>query len=137
MNAFTQLSKQMKIIFIAFGIVVLGAIISSVYLWSKVQNLENPNLATDKEIKELVGDIGRYLILPTNETPTLATVSDPEKLKSQPFFANAQIGDKVLIYTASKKVILWRPSISKIVEISGLNVSPVVNPASGTSGVTR
>jgi hypothetical protein len=121
MNTFSSLSKGRKIFFWITLLIALGGIISTVSLWNKVKNLENPTIATEKEIKQLVIDVGKFLVLPTDETPTLATVSDPEKLRDQPFFVNAMAGDKVLIYATSRKAILWRPSTSKIVEISALN----------------
>lgn len=121
MNTFSTLSRGRKIFFWLTLLVAFGGIVSTGYLWNKVRNLENPAMATEKEIKQLVIDVGKFLVLPTDETPTLATVSEPEKLRDQPFFANAMEGDKVLIYVSSRKAILWRPSTSKIVEISALN----------------
>lgn len=69
-----------------------------------------------KELAQILDDLGEIMILP-EETPTLATVTDPEKLKDQPFFANAKAGDKILIYTTSKKIILYSPTLNKIVEV--------------------
>lgn len=51
-----------------------------------------------------------------DETPTIATVSDITKLQGQPFFAKAQNGDKVYVYSNAKKAILYRPSENKIIE---------------------
>jgi hypothetical protein len=86
---------------------------------------------TTEEIgKQLVDDVGKVLVLPTDETPTIATVTDPTKLKSQPFFANAQTGDKVLIYQKAQKAILWRPSTSKVIEVSNVNTA-----SQGSAGV--
>lgn len=76
-----------------------------------------------KELQQTISKVGHLMLLPTNETPTMATVSDPEKLKDQTFFAHASLGDKVLIYTQSKKAILYSPSKNMIIEVSSLNIS--------------
>jgi hypothetical protein len=52
----------------------------------------------------------------------VATVSDPEKLKEQPFFTQAKKGDKLLIYAKARKAILYDPAINKIIEVSTLNI---------------
>jgi hypothetical protein len=49
-----------------------------------------------EEIAQLVETIGAVMELPSDETPTLATVTDREKLTDQPFFEVGN-GDKVLI----------------------------------------
>lgn len=77
-----------------------------------------------KELQKTIKSVSRLIILPENEQPTLATVSDASKLKDQPFFIKATTGDKVLIYPNSKKAILYSPSLDKIVEVSSLNLSP-------------
>ncbi len=41
--------------------------------------------------------------------------------KGQPFFANAQVGDKVLIYYKAKKAILYNPTDNKIVEVGPIS----------------
>jgi hypothetical protein len=93
----------------------------AVYLLLAYQNKQaNPDLAIQKETKELTDRIGRFMELPAGEQPTLATVTDQEKLKGQNFFAHAQNGDKLLVYTKAKKAILFRPSIGKVIEVSNL-----------------
>jgi hypothetical protein len=74
------------------------------------------------EIDELVKEVGKVMSLPTDERPTVATVTDMEKVKDQPFFKNAKNGDKVIIYSASKKAILYRPSEKKIIEVGLVNI---------------
>lgn len=71
-----------------------------------------------EETSDLVERVGRHLVLPQNETPTSATVSDLSKLQGQPFFAKAKVGDRVLIYTQSRKAILYDPVADKIVEVA-------------------
>lgn len=81
------------------------------------------------ETADLVSRVGKHLVLPENETPTSATVTDLSKLKDQPFFAKAKIGDRVLIYTTSRKAILYDPVADLIVE-----VAPVTFNAAATGG---
>lgn len=77
----------------------------------------------EEESSKLIAAVSELVTLPENEIPTIATVSDLEKLKDQPFFARAQLGDKVLIYTRAQKAILYRPVDGKIIEIAPLNIN--------------
>lgn len=82
----------------------------------------NNKVASENELKEVVEKVGKLMVLPEGETPTLATVADPEKLKDQKFFINAKTGDKVLIYANSQKAILYNPASNKIVEVAPVNL---------------
>lgn len=68
-------------------------------------------------LPEIVSAVSKLMVLPEGEEPTFATVSDPSKLEKQPFFKNASVGDKVLMYTVSKRAILYNPTSNKIVEV--------------------
>jgi hypothetical protein len=93
------------------------------YYYNQVAKLEqNPQEAAGQEAATLVALVGKLIILPEGETPTVATVSDPEKLKDQPFFAQAKVGDKVLLYPNAKKAFLYDPVNNKILEAAPLNV---------------
>ncbi len=83
---------------------------------------QDPQQADRSEVKKLVFEVSKLVVLPEGETPTVATVSDPEALKNQPFFMGALKDDKVLIYTKSQKAILYRPSIRKIIQIAPINI---------------
>ena len=80
----------------------------------------NPDAALQKETKVLTDRIGKFMELPVDEQPTLATVTDQEKLKGQDFFMHAQNGDKLLVYPKARKAILYRPSTKKVIEVSNL-----------------
>ena len=93
------------------------------------QYRHSAQIADAKEIADLSQEIGQFMILPEGETPTLATVTDREKLAEQPFFQKAENGDKVLIYSQNGRAILYRPSQKKIVDVTSVNVNtpaPVV-----------
>jgi len=82
----------------------------------------NPQKFIQEETQNLIERVGKLVVLPEGEQPTIATVNDPELLKNQPFFANAKKGDKVLIYTNAKKAILYDPVNNKIIEIAPINI---------------
>jgi len=90
----------------------------------------NPTITAQQQQADLIAKVGKLTVLPTNETPTVATVTDITKLKDQAFFANAQNGDKVLIYTGAKEAYLYRPSTNKLI-----NIAPV-NLGASTTGTT-
>ncbi len=127
-----MISKKLIIVIIAF---LFLAAVPSYYFYTKYQKsqmlLKNPTEAAKAEVKALTARVGALIELP-NEEPTVATISDKEKLKDQPFFAKSENGDKVLIYTQARKAILYRPSINKIIEVSSVNLgqaSPEAMPA--------
>lgn len=87
--------------------------------YSKYQNLKkNPGAATQEETKTLTDAVGKLIELPKDETPTVATVLDKDKLKDQTFFKNAENGDKVLVYVNAKKAILYRASTNKVIDVA-------------------
>ncbi len=88
----------------------------------------NPNAIADQQTKDLVEKVGKLIELPADETPTIATVNDPEKLKDQPFFAKAQVGQKVLIYTGAKKAILFDEAANKIIDVAPLTINAAATP---------
>mgnify|MGYP001436814035 CR=1 FL=1 len=110
-----------------FSIVIIIVLLLSFsltfYFYKKyqaVQKMQQKQLNPNDQ-KKLIAQIGKLIELPKEE-PTIATVSDKEKLKGQSFFQNANNGDKVLIFTKAKKAILYRPSTNKIIEVSQINL---------------
>lgn len=126
MNAFKQMPTTLKVVFVTLALLLIVSVASVGVLARKIKLLENPSLANNAELQSIIREVSKVLVLPTNETPTLATVADPAQLKGQAFFAQAETGDKVLIYSVSRRAVLWRPSVSKVVEVSGLNNVPPV-----------
>lgn len=105
------------------GVLLLGAVGAAAYFYNRYSDLKkNPQEFAQKEVKDVVAAVGKLIVLPEGEEPTVATVSDVEKLKDQPFFAHAKQGDKVIIYTQARKAILYDPQANKIVEVAPLNV---------------
>lgn len=116
---------RQRVFKVVVSLIAVVAIVAAGYFYNQVRMLkQNPQALAEQEVTDLVAKVGRLLILPTEETPTVATVTDPEALKDQPFFAYAVKGDKVLIYTTAKKAILYSVALNKIIDIAPLNFGP-------------
>ena len=103
-------------------ITILALALAGFMYYQVMQLRKSPQAAAIKETKEVVAKVSKLVALPADETPTIATVSDPAALKDQAFFKDAQKGDKVLIYTNAKKAILYSTSMNKILDIAPLNI---------------
>lgn len=123
--------KNALIVVIALVVLALGGI--GGYIVTNKYLSKTPDQKAQAETKDLVQSVGKLMALPTDETPSVATVTDKEKLKDQPFFANAENGDKVLIYTKAKKAILYRPSTNKVVEVMPIAFNNTPTPAPTTT----
>src|SRR5688572_27661939 len=109
----TSLLNKLVLFLGALALLVLGGVGVFAIIKKNPQLLgvKTENMSEEQaknELQNLIKEVGKIIELPLSETPTLATVTDLEKVKGQQFFANAMNGDKVLIYTNAQKAILYR-----------------------------
>jgi len=128
----------MKGLIAALVILLIATTFTAIYYYQKAsaapKTIEDSQAALQVEVNTLLENVGKLIVLPPDEKPVIATVADPTKLQGQPFFANAQIGDKVIIYPEARKAILYNPESNKIVEVAPLNIgqpdeAPATAPA--------
>lgn len=104
---------------------------AAIYFYSKYQKLtQNPELITKQEVTQVTQTISQFMELPSDEEPTIATVTDKEKLQSQEFFKKAENGDKIVIYVKARKALLFRPSTGKVIEFAPLAIDANANEQS-------
>lgn len=119
-------SSKRILIVAAIILAVVGAA-GTIYFYQKYQAaIKDPNTtqqAADNAANALRDKVAKLMLLPS-ETPVVGTVEDASKQKDQPFFKDAQNGDRILVFTASKKAIIYRESENKIIN---------VGPVTGTS----
>lgn len=117
---------RQHLLLIIIPVVVGAASVPSYYFYQQYRStalkLQKLSQTTQESAKAIVTAVGTLMVLPNDEDPTIATVTDKDKIKNQPFFANALNGDKVLIYTKAKKAILYRPTINKIIEVGPIAI---------------
>ena len=120
----TKIINLVKInhFYILAGMFVFTSLTSIYYQHKFAELRDNPQKAVQAETKKILDKISTIIVLPEDEQPTIATVSDPEVLKGQPFFAKAKKGFKVLIYANAKKSILYDPFENKVVETASMNI---------------
>jgi hypothetical protein len=128
--------KYKKWVVIAVVVLIVLGFGLAYYFYEKYQAVKaNPTgeaqAAAQAEVAGLVTEVGKLMVLPADETPTVATVADASKVQDQKFFANAANGDKLLAYTKAMEAILYRPSANKII-----SVAPIVINNTATSTAT-
>lgn len=135
-----HMTKKTGLVIFGVIVILLIAILPSYYFYRQYKTaqkfIQNPSEIAKEETKKLITTVGKLIDLPTDEEPTIATVSDIEKLKDQPFFAKAKVGDKVLIYTNAKKAILYDPVANKIIEVAPVNIGNATATGSATPQTT-
>jgi len=103
--------KISKKVFIIAGIICALLLVGGGWMYLRLRIAQTP--------EALKTEVGTLIELP-NETPTIATVTDPHELTSELFFKDAQVGDKVLIFSKAGQAILYRPSEKKIIAVGAV-----------------
>jgi len=115
-----QRSKTMVFVLIALGALIIAALLAAGYFAKSYYDLRaNPEQLSEEETKRLTDKVGRLYQLP-DEEPLTGEVKDKDKLRDQPFFKNAQNGDKLLIYKMAKLAIIYREEENKLVNVGPL-----------------
>ncbi len=125
-----------------FVLLLIGA--GGTYLLAKTKpsliGLPKNQAESQAEADKIVAQVGKLISLPADEKPTVATITNIDQLKGQPFFVNAKNDDKILVYQKANKAIIYRPSENRVIDVGAVNVigtpAPSVNPeASPTASV--
>ncbi len=118
-------TKKGKVVIVAVILLVVGVVIYAVAL--------RPKVLTDKQQMESVRRaVGKLIVLPNSEDPTLATVTDTGLLTDTFLKENSQTGDKVLVYYKARKVYIYRPTIKKLVATGPLAIQASASQVAGT-----
>ena len=118
--------RSKSVIVIVLIVLFLGALGAAGYFYYQtVQLRNNPDTAkqaADQQAKDLKAKVAKLITVP-DETPTIATVEDKEKLKDQPFFKDAENGDRILIFTQAKKAVIYREKDNRLINVGPIAVT--------------
>lgn len=117
------------IAWIVLGVLLVAALSGGFGVYFFIQDRKNDQQTQTKQgslsdVSYVVSRVSRHMILPSDETPALLTVTDTTKLTST-FLRQAKNGDKVLVYQANKKAVIYRPSADKIVDVGPVVIDDV------------
>ena len=122
--------KKSRGLWLVAAVVIVALMGMCTWQFFEVQKLRDPDYAGEQakiEAEELKDRVAKLMQLP-DEDATVATVQDAAKLAGQDFFKDAKDGDKVLIFTAARKAVIYRPDENKII-----NSGPIVINSVGST----
>lgn len=108
-------------------VIALGLVAARYVRWRAQGSAAEPIQA---ELGKVVDKVRRHVLLPQGEEPTIAVVSDIGPLRSQPFFAEARLGDYVLVYPKARRAVLYDPQADLVV-----NMAPLADGAAAPPSV--
>jgi flagellar basal body-associated protein FliL len=114
-------------LFLLLSYIVLALIVWMIAVWwtsNPERQLKMQQQKMEKDIEKTVVELSHIAILPKEEKPQMAILDKNVKklAETQPFFADAIEGDKVLVYVKAGKAIIYRSSENKIVNIGPVGV---------------
>lgn len=110
-------------------LIVFCLAVASTYFYWRYEQLVSQS--AEKEITQITRHLSKFMQLPSDSMPTLATVTDKDKLINEEFFKQAENGDKVLIYLAEGKAILYRPSTRKVIDVAPVRRTDTLSQQEG------
>ena len=120
-----------------------AAVLVVVGLYTAYTNRERPQapgtLGTSQELpgatteaQAYYNEISPHVELPAGEAPTVLNVSDAEEVKKDnAALTDIKNGDKMLFFTKSRKLVVYRPATKKVIAVVSLAApaAPAASPA--------
>ena len=113
--------NQRDVVFYVIGAIisVIAAIVVIILVVSDNSPQNQKSYLSDTQ--RIIDSVSDILVVIDDDEPLVFTVSDPEKIINETAFSDVREGDQILIYRKKERVVVYRPSIGKIVDILPLN----------------
>lgn len=105
--------------------VITCAALAGALVWHATSAPRDPAAENQATIARLQKDIGAVLLLPSDETPTVARLQNVTELNKQEFYASAQAGDYVLTYPKAGLAILYREKDHKLINVDHVSFEQI------------
>lgn len=100
-------------------------------------NLSAGAKLTDAQVQLVIDQVSKFMVLPSDEDPSVVVLSDVAMLaEQQPFYGDAKDGDILVVY--STRAIVYDPKAEKLVSVSPIqrteeSPAPVASGSAQTS----
>lgn len=126
MNGFGQhghMSTGKKVLIVVGICLFIGAVGAAGYFYWQYTTLKsNPATVAEEKTTKIIDKVGKLYALP-DEKPTIAEISDKEKLKDQAFFSKAENSDALLIYPNAKLALIYREKTNQLINVGPISLS--------------
>jgi alpha-N-acetylglucosamine transferase len=125
-------SRLFMLGFVMLLVISIVAVSTSVVLYNKYKKTQDSGRA---QAQQLVTQLSKVLDLP-KVTPAVVTVTDKTKLGNQALAARVANQDTLLIYGAAKRIIIYRPSTKKVIDMLSFDKQAEVSGTQSQIGQT-
>jgi hypothetical protein len=115
--------KAIIVSFVILALLAVGGSSAGIYYYAKYQAANRRLTDPKAEGKDLLAKLSKLMDLPQGEEPTVATVTNADQIKNQPFFAKAKNGNRVIVYQNARLAILFDDQANKIINFGALNIT--------------
>ncbi len=125
-------STAFKVLMFIVLVLLIGSVAGSVYLYQKytetqqkvekLSTVQGQQELNKTQVQQLLSKMRTHILLPKDEDPVVATISDIKLLQSNPFYADAKNGDNVVVYAKAKKAFIYSPDKDVIINVGAFEI---------------
>ncbi len=112
-NTATPVRKRRLSLIMVLSVLLIAAVGASVFFYFKYTDASKNAKADQQKVLQTIATV---LQLPGGD-PSSFTIADKSRLTNQMLASRVENGDTLFVYDAAKKVIVYRPSTKKVIDI--------------------
>lgn len=131
-NKRSKKSVKNKLLGFVVFVILLGLAGGTVFLYTKysetkkevekLSTVQGQQELSKTQTQALLGEMRQIIIMPDNEDPVVATITDINQLKDKEFYKDAQNGDRVVVFANAKKAYIYSPERKLIVNVGAFQL---------------
>lgn len=119
----TSQSKKKRAVYASLVSIALFLLTAGGFSFWRIKSEGRGVRDDDPEVAVMMDRVAKVVALP-DERPTIAIVTDSTRLEQTSFFASAENGDRVIIFSGAGRAILYRPSTGAVLGETTVTAKP-------------